>query len=151
MPRLYKPTKEELEALRAEATKNGKVTEEEWVAKHCELVTKILLQDPLRYRSYGPYWWVLKSALLERGASFGFFDFVDAQWMEAVDYGSTFLNLLAAWMYAENALDMGLIYSHEHTVAFEPEEEGMEQDVRPYFLIDEDMETLALEKHKGRP
>lgn len=141
---LYRPSIDELEALRALATKNGSVTESEWCAKNVEIQAGFIRQDPLRYRSFGPYWWILKRAMLKHGID-DFGDFIDSEWESLCDYGTEFHNLLAAWMYAENALDMGLIYSNAHTVAFEPEEADMERDIRPYQLVDDDMEIYAQE------
>lgn len=143
--RLYKPTVDELELLRQEATSNGKVSEEQWIQSNCRLMQGALNRDPRRYRSYGPYWWVMKKAMIDNGIS-DFGDFVDREWLELADYGNTFHNLLAAWMYQDMAVDNGLIYSNDHNVAFEPEEEGMERDVQVYTLVDDDMEILAFER-----
>lgn len=145
MAKLYRPSVEELELLRNEATKNGAVTESTWIADFARIHAGFLRADPCRYRAYGPYWWSVKQALIGQGIT-EFGDTIDKEWLELTDYGNPFHNLLAAWIYWIGALDGGLIYSHGHTIAFEPEEEGMEHDVRPYTLVDDDMEILALER-----
>lgn len=150
MRQLYKPTIEELELLRDEATGGGRISEAQWAKKICGVMADMLKNDPRRYRSYGPYWWVMKQAMLDNGvAQFG--EFIDREWFELVDYGNPFHNLLAAWMYQDGALENGLMYSHAHNVAFLPEEEKVETpDVQEYTLVDEEMEQLALEKGMRR-
>lgn len=145
MPELYKPTVAELELLRNEATRNGKVSETEWVDRCCRESARILRKDPLRYRSYGPYWWVQKQAMLAGGIT-DFGEFVDMEWHDAVDYGSRFLNLLAALIYSNGAMDSGLIYSNSHNVIIKSENTGA-LDAQVYVLSDDDMELLAIRKH----
>lgn len=144
MRKMIKPTVEEIEQFRSEATNGGKVSEEEWVKENCRIVSGILAKDPRRYRAYGPYWWVTKHALIANGHN-EFDDHVDAEWLEQCDYGKDFYNLIAAWMYQAQALDSGLIYSNAHLVQFEPEEPGGEQDVDEYTLTDDYMELLAIQ------
>lgn len=147
MRNFIKPSEEELELLRDAATKNGAVDEREWVKTHCRLVASLLKRDPLRYRGYGPYWYVVKKALLDAGYSY-FGDAIDKEWFELVDYGKTFYNLFAAWMYQENAANLGLIYSSDHIASFEEEDESgdiINTEVE-YMATDDDMELMALER-----
>lgn len=141
MRKLDKPDKTELEALRNQATKNGQVPEADWVARNIGLTADVLRREPLRYRSYGPYWWILKQALISHGVD-DFGDFVVREWFELADYGSEFHNLLAALLYSNAAMDNGLIYSNAHNVAFLPEDEGMESDIQVYTVADDFMEAL---------
>lgn len=141
---IVRPQIDELEALRAEATQNGQVSESEWVKRNCELNASILRKDPRRYRSFGPYWWVLKDAMLHHGIT-EFGDFVDMEGCTLCKHDSPFLTLLEAWLYSENAIDMGLMYSNEHTISFLPEEVEDEPDVRVYTLADDTMELLAVQ------
>lgn len=144
MQKLIKPSIQELELLRGAATQNGKTSEKEWVQKNCELNARFLRKDPARYRSFGPYWWVLKDEMLKHGIT-DFGDFLDMEWLELCKYDTPFHTLLAAWMYSENAIDMGLIYSNEHLVSYLPEETDQENDVRPYIVADDEMELLAIQ------
>lgn len=144
--KLYKPSVDELNLIRPGATNNGAVSEEDWVEKCCKETARILRKDPLRYRSYGPYWWVQKKAMIDAGIE-DFGDTVDLEWFEKVDYGNKFLNLLAALMYSNSAMDMGLIYANAHNVAFLSEEEAIEHDVQVYTLADDEVEILAVEKN----
>lgn len=65
---------------------------------------------------------------------------MDAEWREKMDYGSSTLNLLAAFAYYDTAFDQGLLLSQMHSVSYE------DGEVEDYVLIDEDMEILALER-----
>ena len=142
---LYRPTREELEAMRGAATKNGAISEERWVQENIAATASLLKRDPRRYRAYGPYWWILKKTMIAHGVT-DFGEHVDAHWAELCDYGSDFYNLLAAWLYQDTALDNGLIYSNAHTVAYMPQTEGMEHDVDEYVLADDEMELLGFEQ-----
>ena len=142
--KLYRPGKDELETLRPMATKNGAVSEEKWIADNIRATSKLLKNEPKRYRGYGPYWWILKKIMLAHGIT-DFGDHVDIEWADLCDYGNDFHNLLAAWMYQDIAFENGLIYSNAHNVAFEPEAEGMEHDVAEYILADDEMELLAVQ------
>lgn len=145
MPRLQKPEVAAIEALRNSATKNGQVSEADWIANNIDLTAGILRNDPRRYRSYGPYWWAVKHSMINHGVD-DFGDFVDLEWFEKVDYGNEFLNLLAALMYQDTALDMGLIYSNDHNIEYEPVDEDSEGDVQVYTVADDFMELKALDK-----
>lgn len=63
---------------------------------------------------------------------------LDAEWRDLMDYGSSSLNLLAAYAYYDTAFGRGLLLSHAHGVMYEDGESG------EYILIDEDMEKLAI-------
>ncbi|MEE0815819.1 MAG: hypothetical protein U0M13_09160 [Desulfovibrio fairfieldensis] len=139
MSAISKPAAADLAPLLAEATENGKVTEDEWRKKLLSSFTRVLTRNPLHYRCFGPYWWSFKTLLLEQGiAAFG--DRMDAEWREKMDYGSSTLNLLASYAYYDTAFDQGLLLSQMHSVSYE---DGEAED---YVLIDEDMEILAMER-----
>lgn len=137
MSAISKPTPEELAPLLAEATNNGHISEETWRERLAAGIVRVLQKDPLQYRCYGPYWWLVKACLLEQGiARFG--TTIDAEWHEKLDYGDPTTNLLAAFAYYSYAFDQGLIRSSGHSVVLE-DGEGME-----YVLVDEEMEQLAV-------
>ena len=141
--RIYKPDTEALRNLKATALKNGSVTPEEWRAKFLKSVATIVTSNPKQYHSYGPYWWLLKRELIADGyGQFG--DTVDAEWVEKLDYGDWIYNLLAAWVYAEQAIDLGLIYSERHSIPMVSGDgsAGAEEYIE-YVLIDEEVDILA--------
>lgn len=147
MSKFIKPSEEELELLRDAATRGGAVDEREWTKTHCRLVAGLLKRDPLRYRGYGPYWYAVKKALLDAGYQ-DFGETIDLEWFELIDYGKTFYNLLAAWMYQDNAANVGLMYASSHIATFEERDETGDavNEEMEYEMADDEMELLALEK-----
>lgn len=142
MNEISKPSAADLAPLLAEATENGKIPEETWRKKLLSSFTGILTRNPLHYRCFGPYWWILKSLLLEQGVT-TFGDGMDAEWREKMDYGSSTLNLLAAFAYYDTAFDRGLLLSQVHGISYE------DGEADEYVLVDEEMEILAMERERG--
>lgn len=141
---LVKPSIDDLELLRPEATQNGQVSEDEWVKRNCELNASLLRKDPRRYRSFGPYWWVLKESMHNNGIT-DFGEFIDKEGCNLCQYDTPFHSLLAAWIYSENAIDSGLMYANEHIVSYLPDEADQENDAMPYVVADDEMELLAIQ------
>lgn len=138
--KISKPSAEELAPLLNQATQEGKIPEAEWRKGLIASFAKTLRKSPRQYRCFGPYWWIFKAALLEAGeVGFGFG--MDAEWRDDLDYGSPSLNLLAAYAYYDSAFERGLIYSNVHTVMAAESDSAIE-----YTLVDEDMETQAIER-----
>jgi hypothetical protein len=81
--KLYKPTPEDLAPLRAEAMENKSV--EQWRSAFLKGMRDMLRNNRRMYRAFGPYWWTLKAALIEFGAS-EFGETVDAEWREKTRY-----------------------------------------------------------------
>lgn len=151
MAPLYKPDVDTLNELKKQALA-AVPNAIEWRKKFLGNLATILREDPKRYRAYGPYWWGLKKALVAEGIT-EFGETVDAEWLAQTDYGDATRNILAAWLYADSYSEPnGLMYSHDHPVAFSPDAQGeVEQvdgefDVLQYTLIDEEVEVLALER-----
>lgn len=138
MSAISKPSADDLAPLLAAGTKNGAISEGVWRANLLSSLAGLLTRNPLHYRCFGPYWWVVKDLLREHGEGGQFGDSMDAEWRENMDYGSPTLNLLAAFAYYDAAFDKGLLLSNTHGVFYENGESG------DYVLIDEDMETLAV-------
>lgn len=137
---LHKPSVEVLNALKAEAMNNGEVKPAEWRKKMTEGIYSILSVRPLQYRSYGPYWWLVKKELIAQDIIL-FGETVDAEWFENMDYGDPVLNLLAAWAYADWSVDNGLIFSNQHTVTQIVNDEEVENI--EYILMDDEVEIMA--------
>lgn len=123
-----------LRPLVEEAVKTGGP---DWAEKYLVGIKRLIQVTPLRYRTFGPYWWGLKQALLARGvATFG--DGVDREWLEAMSYGDEALDIAAAYTYEDQRMDGGMnIYDENHAL----EDDGEAFD---YVLIDSDVERLAL-------
>ena len=128
---IEKPTKEVLAELIDQAC--GNQTEEEWIEKFLSGIKKLLSKSPARYRGYGPYWWLIKKALIEKGEmSFG--EHIDAEWFEAVDYGDTAFNLAAAYLYEDMRTDSVNLFDDAHYLSDEAGETVI------FISSDEDME-----------
>ncbi len=120
-------------------------TEEEhkdWVQGYSKGISKLLKEKPEHYKEFGPYWWALKKELAGLGYKFG--NFLDAEWLEYMDYGSTKLNLAAAYLYAEVHRESCFMYASEHTYYYhdDDEDEDCEFPVweeATYVLSDSDM------------
>ena len=135
MPELHKPSTEDLNALAMEALAGGKSVEA-WTAQFIEGNRNILKANPRSYRGYGPFWWLIKKVMIDRGVT-DVGDHVDAEGFAAFDYGDTMHNLLAAFLYNDYAVGNGLIYASDHTIGYTDGEQGT------YTLCDEDMERRA--------
>ncbi len=95
---IEKPTKEELDRLVEEGSTNR--TADEWIASMLQAVRSTLIRNPKRYRGYGPYWWLVKKMFIDAG-DLAFGEHLDAQWIEALDYGSAKHNMAAAFAYED--------------------------------------------------
>ena len=85
---------------------------------------------------------MLKRELIADG--YGIFgDTLDAEWVEKLDYGDWIYNILAAWAYAEQAIDLGLIYSERHSIPLLADDVDESMDYVEYVLIDEEVDRLA--------
>ncbi len=65
---VYIATIEELDNALA---KIGVKNQAQWQSKVLTGMGELLKQKPIRYRAYGPYWWVIKNMLAEAGFEFG--------------------------------------------------------------------------------
>lgn len=135
---ITKPSKEDLAAVAM-----GKPLVE-WAKGYLAALPVLLTKNPGFYRAFGPNWWLIKKALVESG-NFDFGDQTDAEWIEALEYGATELNLLAAYCYYEDRESMGGLYEQQHILA---DTDGETVD---YYLEDPDMESMyAAQQMAGR-
>lgn len=129
---ISKPTAQDIQPLVDAARGNAR-----WMEQYLQKLAGILKKTPLRYRIYGPYWWLVKQAFLANDIiSFG--TDIDREWFQALDYGNNELNLAAASLYEDGRLDSGLnIFDNSHIVE--------QDDGEPfeYFADDSDMEAMA--------
>ncbi|HDY8182607.1 hypothetical protein [Vibrio parahaemolyticus] len=133
---LKKPTIDDLKPLYEEATEGQ--TEEQWLNHFTASIAKMLKKNPLWYRAYGMYWWGVKKQLIERELIVS--DFIDADWVEKVQYDNPAYLLLAAFAYHDERQDMGALFDELHVIEME------DGTVESYTLIDEDFEMLAVAK-----
>lgn len=138
--KIHKQSIESLQALKAEATDHGHIAEAEWRSKMANQLAGIISKNPVCYRAYGPYWWILKKELIDNGITM-FGETVNADGFDMADYGDATYNLLAAWAYGEYAMDMGLIYSNEHNIDIFTDN-GTAPEPKVYVLVDDEVERL---------
>lgn len=135
-----KPAIAVLDSLKPSQLAAGELSREGWLRKMLDGYRGILLKNPVQYRGFGPFWWILKKEMLDAGiADFG--DSFDAEWVERIDYGDAVLNILAAYAYAEYAEHYGLLYSSTHTVEFLGDDDEVSNE--DYVLADDFMELRA--------
>jgi len=126
---IEKPTKEELDRVIAAAG----LPADEWIAALLSGIRSLLLKSPKRYRGYGPYWWLIKKMFVEAG-DLEFGEELDAQWVEALDYGEAKYNLAAAFAYEDARFETMNIMEPVHVMV----EDG---DPIEFVSADEEMET----------
>lgn len=126
---IEKPTMEELDVVIA----NGGKPDNEWIASILAAIRSLLLKNPKRYRGYGPYWWLVKKMFVEAG-DLEFGEHLDAQWIEALDYGEAKYNLAAAFAYEDARFNVMNLMEPVHVMI----EDG---DPIEYVSADEEMET----------
>lgn len=143
MSKFEKPQASELAELKRNVLIESSLDEDSWRRKIVDNIANILRNNPLQYRSFGPYWWVVKQALLNRGIT-DFGKDIDAEWFEKTDYGNEGMNILAAWAYSDQAIENGFIYSSDHSVTYLQGENEDEIDIQTYVLADEEMELQAI-------
>lgn len=129
---IEKYTTDQLDKLIAEGAKGQTI--EVWVAKMLAGYKSLLIDKPVRYRAFGPYWWPLKNEYIQSG-NMVFGDFLDQDWLEKMDYGEAKYNVAAAFAYEENQFGLGLLDWPFHT---------MEDDGNPveFVSVDPDMDGI---------
>lgn len=133
------PIEDDLQELYEEATANQSA--EEFVNRTLENVAKTLKRNPLFYRAYGPYWWLLKQMLIERhGQSLFSEGNLDKSMLNQLSFSSPAYGLVAAWQYAEWQFEMGAQANTQHEL------ETDDGDSTTYELFDEELEVLAAQQ-----
>jgi hypothetical protein len=127
------PTKH-LRPLIAEAKKSGS----NWIEQYLAELVSLIKKTPLRYRTFGPYWWLLKKSMIDRGV-FTFGDEIDREWFEQMDYGREELNIAAASAYEDMRIDGKFnIYEENHVL------EDTHGNPYDYIIADSDVERLNI-------
>lgn len=127
------PTTDELAALLAEATSHQ--DEETFVTNYLAGLVKILGSDPRQYRSFGPYWWPLKSLMIDSGIHPGAGS-LELGTLQRYTMDTPALTICAAWAYQQGRIEEGKLRTASHQL------ELPEGELYEYELVDEDMEAL---------
>ncbi|MCP5335200.1 MAG: hypothetical protein H7A08_05845 [Oceanospirillaceae bacterium] len=123
-----------IKALEAALAKEGITPDRQWALKVIGSIVKLLKQDPLRYRTYGHYWWPLKKLLAQEGHYFG----EDEGPVLGVLYDDTAHLLVAAIMLSNQRLLNGHAADNIFHI------QRADGEVLQYVLEDADMEALVL-------
>jgi len=94
---------------------------------------KSIKKQPIRYRAFGAYWWLIKRQLIEIDLALD--EVIDLQTYKSLSYGEPVLDITAAWIYYTQQLDLhGLMLSNEH--------QPLNESNLGAFVQDEEMEKL---------
>jgi hypothetical protein len=136
-----KPSEEELKPVVTYATEA--VGEEAWRESFLVNIVQLLQKRPLQYRAFGAYWWLLKAELLALSIDV-FGDETDAEWVEKINYGLSVTNIVAAFIYYEKRIELGLIFESNHLIELIDSDGDI--NTKPYVLHDPEMEILAVSR-----
>lgn len=135
---MYK--KLDIEALKTFLAENqdAKLTDEQFAERYLKGVVETLNAKPKMYRSFGAYWWAIKKLMLEKGLLHeGFGDSYDSTMAKQFSYESESLTVCAAYLYQQDAIESGLVFSNTHPLELENSVES-----ETYTFEDSDIERL---------
>lgn len=112
----------------------------EWAELFLGNLSLTLSKNPLQYRSFGAWWWVLKKELVAYGID-NFGTDSDAEWIEKATYSDSVTNIVASFLYHRHQANIGLIFEATHQVEYTDNEGDI--ITKEYHLYDVDMEVLA--------
>jgi len=136
---ILKPEKEVLQALIKENISDD-ISKQEF-RKH--LYTGIihqLLKEPLRYRTYGAFWWFMKADMRSRelGRLAPLFGKTrNRHWEEAMRCGTPTMTLMAAYLYEGERISAS-VWGNEHRI------ELVDGSFHTFVSSDPDMEALHI-------
>lgn len=130
--RIKKPSETDLQPLLDEATENQSVAQ--YTETYLKTVAELLKRNPLHYRSYGPYWWLMKKALIDSGIGAFEDPVTDLEMVEATEYPSLEHSLLACWAYSESQHDQMAQNSNTHIMELD------DDSLVEYALEDSELE-----------
>ncbi len=109
-------------------------TPEKWHSAVMQSIDETLMQKPLSYRNYGPYWWNLKKALQKTfdNEQECYEGDIEIQTANSFDYGSDRDNIVAALLYVNTVRAEVFENSELHGFGID------------YEIEDADMERCAL-------
>lgn len=124
----------ELEALIADTRKE---VGGDFAPAYLRGVAAVLAERPAMYRSFGPYWWLLKRELIASGVrQFG--ESVDAETADALSHGERDLNLAACYVAQMHTLDTAMAYGHLHAVELD------DGTIAEFTLADDEVEAIEV-------
>ncbi|MDC8446082.1 MAG: hypothetical protein LV471_09190 [Nitrosomonas sp.] len=123
--------KDDLKRIIEEATIDQ--TDDQWIEVFLKGASNLIGSNPIIYRSFGPFWWVLKKYLQDENLNSG--EPVDTDVFNQITMGEKILDIAAAYAYHDiTTKDMTATQS---TRTIESDDGTID-----YTLIDEEMEAI---------
>lgn len=119
MKNIEKPSAEELHSTILQVAGEDL---EVWASAILPVAAKHLKLYPIQYRNYGPYWWVMKKALIDAGYEY-FGDEFDAEMLEAMSDSDKSFAVFRAMLYYDYTIDNDFIGRATHTIVNDGEDE----------------------------
>ena len=134
MKDIAKPTAEDLQPYIAESIAEG-TTIHEVVSSFMPVISKHLLANPIQYRNFGPWWWIVKKNMIDAGYT-PFGSEFDAEMVEAMSYpDNPDMAIIAGMAYYEASLENQFVGQATHVIVDNGE------DVE-YLVYDADAEAF---------
>ena len=116
------PTKEEMLQFQNLATDGGKISLREWAQAYLVGLSSALRKSPELYRNFGPWWWIVKHAMLEAGQT-PLGTHIDAEMLEAMEHeDGRWFSVLCAAAYQENSLETQWVGQSTHVIVTDGED-----------------------------
>ena len=110
-----------------------------WLDSFLKKSATAISADLMLYRSYGHYWWLLKSLFIKNGYhEFG--DYMNNDFKDALCNADDNLDAVACWLYHNERVEGGLADVQENEISL------MDGGTFSYVLVDDDIEISSLEK-----
>lgn len=127
-------TQEQLEKIVAEGS-SGFASPSQWISTMLNSFAETVKRRPASYRSFGPFWWPIKSMMIKAGVIAG--QVPDADIVAQATTGSAATDVAAAWAFAEQANEN--MTASENTFIIDTDD----GDTTNYLLVDEEMEAMS--------
>lgn len=132
------PATSDLDTLVGSAILPGE-SESDFKDRTLKNIIAVINEKPETYRAYGAWWFTIKKMIVEDAGYLGFGINVGEGEADVYRYKSDTHTLIAAWLYMNERVESGAIYSNSHMLDTDPsvDDEGYE-----YYLIDDSVESL---------
>ena len=129
--KINQPTVKELDQALNQAIGGQSITQ--WQQTFIQSTIQTITQEKRLYRTYGIYWWLIKSEIIKSGYH-GFGTTVSDFFVEHMTYNDTTHNLIASWLEHNHTMQIGMIYSNRHESVLETGR------IIRYQVVDDQME-----------
>lgn len=113
----------------------------QWMISVLTSMRDMVTKDPINYRSFGMYWWSIKSLMINQGLLSNQYT-VDNDIVKEVSLGSELLDVAAALSFHQQSFDSQSSKNNSSSV-FNKDGESMD-----YMLLDDDFEMMIFINNK---